>query len=101
MDDELPSDDERLRALSEKLREAGQRSDAAPDRGSGETGASGMALGMKYASEFAGAILVTTFAGYGVDHVAGTSPWGLLIGLVLGTAAGVYSIVQSAKTGMK
>ena len=101
MDDQIPSDDERLRALGEKLRAAQQRSGSAPSGDTGDDTPSNMGLGMKYASEFAGSILVATFIGYGLDRFAGTAPWGLLVGLVLGTAAGMYSIVRSAKTGMQ
>ena len=97
MDDETSHDDDaRLRALGDKLRaRETPREDA-----SHEAPGSNMAIGMKYASEFAGAVLVTTLVGYFIDKVAGSSPFGLLGGLFLGTVAGVYAMVKSARNGM-
>ena len=42
---------------------------------------SGMAAGLKYASEFSAAVLVGVFFGYLADKFIGTTPWGLLAGL--------------------
>ena len=95
--DDTSTDDARLRALGEKL-EARRTVEAADTRRAEDT--SNKAVGLKYASEFAGAIIVATGLGYFLDQFAGTSPWGLLGGLALGTAAGMYSIVQSARRGM-
>ena len=44
----------------------------------------GMAAGLKYASEFSAAVLVGVFFGYLADKFIGTTPWGLLAGLFLG-----------------
>jgi F0F1-type ATP synthase assembly protein I len=41
------------------------------------------------AIDFASATAVGTVLGYGVDAWQHTSPWGLLVGLLLGTAAGM------------
>jgi len=35
-----------------------------------------------------------------VDKFAGSGPWGLLIGLLLGFGAGVMNVVRAAKEGM-
>jgi ATP synthase protein I len=42
-----------------------------------------------------GGILLLGGLGYVVDEWRGSSPWGLLIGLFLGIAAGFYAIVKS------
>ncbi len=55
---------------------------------------SGMARGMRIASEFIAAILVGTFIGYLVDLGLGTSPWGLLILFMVGFAAGIRNVIQ-------
>ena len=95
--DDTSTDDARLRALGEKLE--ARRTVEAADTQSAENGSS-TAVGLKYASEFAGAIIVAAGLGYFLDQFAGISPWGLLGGLALGTAAGMYSIVQSARREM-
>jgi len=51
-----------------------------------------MAMGI----EFTGAVLVSAFIGWGVDHFAGTSPWGLIVGFVLGFCTGVYSLIKAS-----
>jgi ATP synthase protein I len=58
---------------------------------------SGMSLGLRMASEFASAILVGGLLGYGVDFLVKLTPWGLLVGLALGFAAGTVNIVRSAR----
>lgn len=57
----------------------------------------GWAIGINYASIFIGAIFVGSFIGYGVDHYTNTKPWGLIIGMMFGFAAGTRSIVLMAK----
>ena len=58
---------------------------------------SGMSLGLRMASEFASAILVGGLLGYGVDFLLNLTPWGLLVGLALGFAAGTVNIVRAAR----
>ena len=50
-----------------------------------------MAMGI----EFTGAVLVAAFIGWGVDHFAGTGPWGLIVGFVLGFCTGIYSLIKA------
>ena len=42
-----------------------------------------------------GALLVLGAVGYGVDRWAGTEPWGVLIGLLLGMVVGFYELVKA------
>ena len=97
MDDELSTDAQRLDALGAKLRDAEQRHAPTASQDGVESNGSGMALALKYTSEFAGAVIVTGVIGYVIDRVAGTSPWGLLVGIMLGTVAGFYALVRSAQ----
>lgn len=54
-----------------------------------------MGLALRLASEFVVEILVGGAIGWVIDYFAGTSPWGLLVFLLLGFAAGVRSLVRS------
>jgi F0F1-type ATP synthase assembly protein I len=44
--------------------------------------------------QFAGAILIFLFLGRWLDEKLGTSPWLLLIGVMVGAAAGFYSLYR-------
>ena len=58
---------------------------------------SGWAVGINYASVFTGAVIVGGAFGYGFDYLAATKPWGLMVGIILGFAAGTRSVVQMAQ----
>ncbi len=53
----------------------------------------GSAAGAAYA--LVGGILVLGGIGYAVDKWRDTSPWGLLIGLLLGVIVGFYDLVKT------
>lgn len=55
---------------------------------------SGMARGMRIGTEFIAAILVGAVFGYLIDLGLGTSPWFLLIMLVVGFAAGILNVTR-------
>ena len=40
-------------------------------------------------------LIVLAALGYGVDYFLHTSPWGLLLGCLLGFAAGLYGVYQA------
>ncbi|TKB18613.1 MAG: ATP F0F1 synthase subunit I, partial [Mesorhizobium sp.] len=51
---------------------------------------------LKLSSEFIAGIVVGAALGWFIDRVAGTSPWGLIVGLLLGFGAGVLNVLRSA-----
>jgi len=55
---------------------------------------SGLARGMRIGTEFIAAILVGAIFGYLIDLGLGTSPWGLLIMLLVGFAAGILNVTR-------
>lgn len=55
----------------------------------------GMALGLKLSSEFISAIIVGALLGYLFDHFVGTSPWGMIVLLLIGFCAGVLNVLRS------
>jgi ATP synthase protein I len=72
-----------------------------PKQGSGSEGAktdsaSGYAAALRLSSEFIAGILVGAAIGWVIDRVAGTSPWGLIVFLLLGFCAGILNVLRSA-----
>lgn len=55
-------------------------------------------LALRFGGEFGAAIIVGALLGYGADYFLHTSPWGLVIGLVLGFTAGVVNVVRVAQS---
>ena len=58
---------------------------------------SGLSRGFRLASEFAAAIIVGAGLGYLIDMVLPTRPWGMVVLLLLGFAAGVLNVVRATK----
>ncbi|OLP45689.1 AtpZ/AtpI family protein [Rhizobium oryziradicis] len=61
-----------------------------------ETSRKGYAQAMKISSEFLSAVIVGAVLGFVIDRFAGTSPWGLIILLLLGFCAGVLNVLRSS-----
>ncbi len=59
-------------------------------------GMAGTAFALKISSEFIAAILVGVAIGALIDKIAGVSPWGLIIFLVLGFVAGILNVLRNA-----
>src|SRR5579872_6558943 len=69
-----------------------------PEGGSedGAARASAMALGFRLSSELVAGVLVGAAIGWGIDRLLSTSPFGLIVFLLLGFVAGVVNVVRSA-----
>jgi len=59
---------------------------------------SGWGMGIRYGTEFAGGVLVGAGLGYLADQGFGWTPWGLLVGVLLGFAAGTLNVVRAAQS---
>ena len=79
------------RSLDAKQRE--RVAAAAPRR----TDTKGFSLAFRLASEFVAGILAGAAIGWGLDKLAGTSPWGMIGFLLLGFAAGVRNVMRAAE----
>jgi ATP synthase protein I len=55
----------------------------------------GIGRGFRLGSEFVAAIVVGAALGWGVDRLFGTMPWGMIILLLLGFAAGVLNVIRA------
>src|SRR5271169_3950450 len=58
--------------------------------------ASGYARGFRLSSELVAGVIVGAGLGWLIDRWFGVSPWGLIIFLLLGFAAGVLNVMRSA-----
>ena len=56
----------------------------------------GYAMAVKLSSEFIAGVAVGAILGYGFDELFGTSPWGMIVLLLVGFAAGVLNVMRSA-----
>jgi len=99
-DREQPSDDEaalsaRLERLGERLAQASKPS----ENGSGPrqtADASAFARGFRLSTELVGGVLAGAAIGWLLDRWLGISPWGLIVFLLLGFAAGVLNVMRAA-----
>jgi ATP synthase protein I len=89
-------------ALAEKLRRLGERLDQAEaSEASGDpsplpnVGGSALARGMRLTTELVSAVLAGAGVGWLIDRWLGTSPWGFIVLLLLGFAAGVVGVVRA------
>ncbi len=57
---------------------------------------SGLVRGLRLSSEFIAGVLVGAGIGWAIDRVFGSSPFGLIVFLLLGFAAGVVNLVRTA-----
>lgn len=58
----------------------------------------GIGLAFRLGTELVVATLIGALMGYAVDHYLGTKPWGILVGLILGGAAGCLTVYRTAMT---
>jgi ATP synthase protein I len=85
----------RLRDLDRRLGEnrAGGPNDAMR---AGAADRPGMAMALRLGADFVAGVVVGVAIGWGVDRLFGTKPFGLIVFVLLGFAAGVLSVLRSA-----
>jgi ATP synthase protein I len=93
MADKKPPPEDALRDLRRRV-DAARAESASSSRPPG----SAASLALRFGGEFGAAILVGALLGYGADYFLHTGPWGLMIGLGLGFAAGVVNVVRVAQS---
>jgi ATP synthase protein I len=92
----------RRRALDARIEQAHQSVDKgqpAASRHSSDESALGRAL--RYSAEFIGGVIGGSLLGYGIDWLLGSLPLGLITGLVLGFATGMYNLLRVSELDRK
>jgi ATP synthase protein I len=91
-------------ALKARLRKLGEQIGALSPKPKADDGPSAQGRGnpsnlaraLRLSSEFIAGILLGGFVGWLVDYFLGWSPWGLIVFLMLGFAAGTLNAMRSA-----
>ena len=86
--------DARRAALEAKLAEHRVRHAAEAERERRPGTMQGLAEGLKLGSEFVAGVVVGAAIGYGIDRLAGPLPFGLIVFLMIGFAAGVRNVLR-------
>ena len=86
----------RLRSLGDRLgpRRPNDSTEITRDRPRPDS--SGLARGFRLSSELVAGVLVGAAIGWAIDRWLGISPWGLIVFLLLGFAAGVLNVIRAA-----
>ena len=66
-----------------------------------ETGSSSMGAAFKMSTELVSAVLVGTIIGFILDKTFGTKPWLMITFFFLGSAAGIWNVIKTAKNMQK
>jgi ATP synthase protein I len=95
-----PPDDEaqlsaRLQRLGERLDSASRPSENVNDPRQ-NVDVSAFARGFRLSTELVAGVLVGALIGWLLDRWLGISPWGLIVFLLLGFAAGVLNVMRAA-----
>ena len=97
-----PSDDAalsaRLKRLGEKL-DASARHPTQTEPAPQPSNASAMARGFRLSTELVAGVFVGAVLGWFLDRTLGISPWGLIVFVLLGFAAGVLNVIRGAGVG--
>ena len=90
----------RLRQLETQL---DRKRDTAPARErrfeESSSGPSALGRAFRMSTEFVAGIIAGGGLGWVLDRWLGTSPWGLIVFLMLGFAAGTFNVVRAAGAG--
>ena len=86
-------------SLTERIAKARQQHglDKKEEEKQSESTSNAANLALRYSAEFSSAIIVSLLIGLAIDRFFNTEPWGLLILLALGLAAGVLGVIRAYK----
>ena len=94
--DRKPSSDNRT-SFDKRLKDM-VRTVADRERPPGRSRASAYNFGVRLAADLLAGVLGGFAIGWGLDYLLGTSPWFLLVLIVLGMAAGILNVMRAASS---
>ena len=86
--------DQRLSVIRDGRKVGADQSGSEQDNAQAK--ASAMAVGLRLSSELVAGVLAGAALGWGFDRLLSTSPWGLIVFLLLGFIAGVMNVMRTA-----
>src|SRR6187402_434755 len=86
----------RLQSLGERLAHHKGPSPQAETPAGSKSDPSAIARGFRLSTELVAGVLVGAFIGWALDKWLGISPWGMIVFLLLGFAAGVLNVMRVA-----
>ena len=86
----------RLKRLGERLAHQEGTSRQVEAGPSSKSDPSALARGFRLSTELVGGVAVGAFIGWALDRWLGISPWGMIVFLLLGFAAGVVNVIRAA-----
>ena len=92
------SDDAALAARLSRLgkRLGDERATRPPQQDIRRADSSALARGLRLSSELVAGVVVGAVIGWALDYFVGTTPWGMIVFLLLGFVAGVFNVMRSA-----
>jgi ATP synthase protein I len=87
---------ERLQNLERRLDAERREADVAGARETPRAPRQGYGLALRLGADFVAGVVVGAAVGWGIDRIFGIAPWGMIVFLLLGFAAGVLSVLRSA-----
>lgn len=86
----------RLKSLDARISQASAHRAEPEPRSRPTSDASAMGQAFRLSAEFVAGVFAGGIIGWLVDHFAGTSPWGLIVCLILGFCAGMLNLLRAA-----
>ena len=97
--EETPDDEAQLSARLQRLGDRIASANRSPENERGPRqgiDTSAFARGFRLSTELVGGVLVGAGLGWLIDRWLGSTPWGLIVFLLLGFAAGVLNVMRAA-----
>ncbi len=88
----------RLKSLDARINQASVHREASEPRSRPTSDSSAIGQAFRLSAEFVSGVLAGGVLGWLVDRLFGTSPWGLVICLVLGFCAGMLNLLRASGT---
>ncbi|HTV89745.1 MAG TPA: AtpZ/AtpI family protein [Stellaceae bacterium] len=86
-----------LQRLGEQIDEARLRAGEGGPKAGDVTSGGALGFGLRVSIEMVSALVVGVGLGWLADHFAGTRPWGIIAGFLLGSAAGFVNVFRAVQ----